>query len=305
MKSFDFNNEDAKRNNAFLVKEFALMKHGSEDDREYVTRMFPIWRDDPLVGCLIEWRNKVDDFLFPSPYEKKLHLSYDHVSRLSKAVGRHLSKKIYIFPRWFRRQREFHLAEKRGFSISNIQAYLKSSKIHEFPTTRNEWQNLLAIATDFQKATFPNKKFPETLIIDKETINPIMLFDLMDFHPEIVRVSQSQFKSGHYTDAIFNAFKFIEIFAKQKSGSSKRGTNLMQAIFNENHPIIKLNDMQQDFEIDEQTGFRHIFAGAMMGIRNPKAHADIQQKDPYRTLEYLSLASLLAKRLEEGTKVEY
>ena len=40
-----------------------------------------------------------------------------------------------------------------------------------------------------------------------------------------------------------------------------------------------------------------------MGIRNPKAHAEVQQKDPYRTLEYISLASLLAKRLEEGEKV--
>ena len=101
-----------------------------------------------------------------------------------------------------------------------------------------------------------------------------------------------------------NAFRCIEIFAKEKSVLKKRGVDLMHKAFNEKNPAIKLNRMQEDFEIDEQAGFRFIYAGAMMGIRNPKAHAEVQQKDPYRTLEYISLASLLAKRLEEGEKVE-
>jgi len=129
------------------------------------------------------------------------------------------------------------------------------------------------------------------------------LYDQMSFHPRIRRASRSQFRSRHYTDAIFNAFKCLEVLAKEKSGLRRRGADLMHSIFNENNPIIKLNKMEQDFEIDEQAGFRFIYAGAMIGIRNPKAHAEVQQKDPYRTLEYLSLASLLVERLEEGEKV--
>lgn len=135
-------------------------------------------------------------------------------------------------------------------------------------------------------------------------ITPNELYDQMKFHPRIAKASRSQFRSRHYTDAIFNAFRCIEVLAKDKSGLRGRGADLMHRIFNENNPIIKLNKMQQDFEIDEQVGFRFIYAGAMMGIRNPKAHAEVQQKDPYRALEYLSLASLLAKRLEEGEKVD-
>jgi uncharacterized protein (TIGR02391 family) len=146
-------------------------------------------------------------------------------------------------------------------------------------------------------------KEKEKVIVKEVPITKNKLFDLLQFHPKIVKASRSQFRSGHYADAIFNAFRCIEIFAKQKSKSKRRGAALMQEIFSENHPIIKLNDMQYDLEIDEQKGFRFIYAGAMLGIRNPKAHADIQQKDPLRTLEYLSLASLLAKRLEEGVKV--
>ena len=135
-------------------------------------------------------------------------------------------------------------------------------------------------------------------------MTPNELYDQLKFHPRIVKASRSQFRSRHYTDAIFNAFRCVEVLAKDKSGLRGRGADLMHRVFNENNPIIKLNKMQRDFEIDEQAGFRFIYAGAMMGIRNPKAHAEIQQKDAYRTLEYLSLASLLATRLEEGEKVD-
>ena len=36
-----------------------------------------------------------------------------------------------------------------------------------------------------------------------------------------------------------------------------------------------------------------------VGIRNPKAHENIQQSDPYKTLEYLAIASLLMKKIDE------
>lgn len=139
--------------------------------------------------------------------------------------------------------------------------------------------------------------------IDQTTITPIKLYDLLNLHPRIIKASRSQFRSGHYTDAIFNALKCIEILVKAKSKSRGNGTDLMHKVFNENNPLIKLNELKEDYEIDEQKGFRFIYAGAMLGIRNPKAHAEIEQKDPYRTLEYLALASLLAKRLDEGIAV--
>jgi len=43
-----------------------------------------------------------------------------------------------------------------------------------------------------------------------------------------------------------------------------------------------------------------LFMGAVVGIRNPKAHDEIVQNDPYKTLEYLGFASLLMKRIDEG-----
>jgi hypothetical protein len=44
----------------------------------------------------------------------------------------------------------------------------------------------------------------------------------------------------------------------------------------------------------------HIYAGVMQGIRNPKGHELVIQKDRVRALEYLSLISLLLRRLDES-----
>jgi len=214
--------------------------------------------------------------------------------------------------------------------ISRAAIYLRIQKIQEeCLTTREDAANLLAAEVgipvynilsepelrrirelqDARRTTPLRKTRKEVKEETKETrteepqITPKKLYDLLKFHPRIVKASRSLFRSGHYPEAILNAFKCIEIFAKEKSGLKRRGVDLMHKVFNEKNPSIKLNRMQEDFEIDEQAGFRFIYAGSMMGIRNPKAHGEVQQKDPYRTLEYISLASLLAKRLEEGEKV--
>jgi len=47
---------------------------------------------------------------------------------------------------------------------------------------------------------------------------------------------------------------------------------------------------------------KFLFIGAGVEIRNPKVHDRVVQKDPMRTLEYLSFESLLDKRIEEGKK---
>jgi uncharacterized protein (TIGR02391 family) len=126
------------------------------------------------------------------------------------------------------------------------------------------------------------------------------LFDKMQFHPKVIKVSKSLFETGHYAPAIFEAFKAVNNFVKEKTSLSQDGKALMSKVFNENNPVIKLNELSTVSDKDEQEGFKFLFMGAMVGIRNPKAHDNIVQTDPYRTLEYLSFASLLMRRAEEG-----
>jgi len=126
---------------------------------------------------------------------------------------------------------------------------------------------------------------------------PSYLFDSMQFHPEIVAVCKSLFETQHYAQAIFEAFKAVESFVKQKTGLSLYGKQLMAQVFSEENPLIKVTEAGK-FDKDVQEGFKFLFMGAIVGIRNPKAHQKVIQKDPFITLEYLGFASFLIKRIE-------
>ncbi len=145
----------------------------------------------------------------------------------------------------------------------------------------------------------------------REISLPLDLFDKMKFHPKVIKASRSLFMNEHYSDAVFRAFTTVCSYVKEKSGSpidSKGspldGKSLMSTAFSEKKPIIQLNDLSNPSDRDEQEGFKFLFMGGQVGIRNPKAHDNIVQNDPYRTLEYLSLASILIKRVQEGQVAE-
>ena len=127
--------------------------------------------------------------------------------------------------------------------------------------------------------------------------SPVNLFDKMQFHPRVIEASKSLFESGHYAQAIFEAFKAVENFVRERSGLSSYGKNLMVTAFNEENPIIKVPEAGY-FDKDVQEGFKFLFMGATQGIRNPKAHKEIVQNDPFITLEYLGFASFLLKRID-------
>jgi uncharacterized protein (TIGR02391 family) len=137
----------------------------------------------------------------------------------------------------------------------------------------------------------------EPLNIKNTVESPIDLFDAMQFHQKVVNASRALFENEHYAQAIFEAFKAVENFVQDKSDLKIFGTNLMETVFNEENPIIKVPEAGHYYK-DVQRGFKHLFVGATQAIRNPKAHKEIEQKDPYITLQYLGFASFLLKRID-------
>lgn len=138
------------------------------------------------------------------------------------------------------------------------------------------------------------------------------LFTSLKLHLIVRKSSEKLFKDGYYAQAVFEACKALIGYVRKKSKlTTTNETRLMWQAFGVNtsptkpletpkKPVLCLNTLTELWEIDEQRGFANLFAGIVAGIRNPKAHADIIQKDPYKTLEYLSLISLLAKRTDEA-----
>jgi len=143
---------------------------------------------------------------------------------------------------------------------------------------------------------------PAVKTIPKDTAkSPLQLFDALQLHPKVVETSRGLFRDGHYRDAIYRAFVEVNNVVKERTSSQLDGKRLMSTVFSLDNPIIKLNSLETQSDRDEQEGFMFLFMGAIQGIRNPKAHENIIQNDPYRTIEYLGLASLLLKIAQEGT----
>lgn len=116
-----------------------------------------------------------------------------------------------------------------------------------------------------------------------------------NIHPQIASVAKERFDVGHYADAVEAAFKEINVRVKgiytSRTSIEKDGAKLMQAAFSVQNPIIKLGDISTETGTNVQQGYMEMFAGAMIGIRNPKAHNNqtISKADAIRKLHFASM----------------
>ena len=123
-------------------------------------------------------------------------------------------------------------------------------------------------------------------------------FEQREIYPKFPPKVRKLFDDGHYAQATFEAFKFVDKFVQRHSKLSESGYKLMMAAFDKAKPTwIKLTPAVTTSEIDEQDGYRFIFAGAMTGIRNPRGH-DMINDDIDTCLDHLGFASMLMRRLE-------
>jgi uncharacterized protein (TIGR02391 family) len=129
----------------------------------------------------------------------------------------------------------------------------------------------------------------------------IRAYSNLDLHPEIARAASQLYHDGHYANAIEDAVKALNAYVRYRSGETLDGTSLMQKVFSPNAPILRFNDMQDQSDKDEQQGFMMLFAGAVAGLRNPRAHKLIKD-DPERALEFIAFVSLLTKLLDGARK---
>jgi uncharacterized protein (TIGR02391 family) len=85
----------------------------------------------------------------------------------------------------------------------------------------------------------------------------------------------------------------------KNGGPELDGVDLMNHAFSPDRPLIVLGDLKTTSGKNEQKGHMLLFAGSMMGIRNPKAHANVEVEET-RAMRHLFLASLLMEKLDEA-----
>lgn len=140
---------------------------------------------------------------------------------------------------------------------------------------------------------------------EEELINPIEIYNKIITHPRILKVTSGLFGDGYYDDSVLKAYIEIECMIKEKThypekdGKKSIGSNLMHEVFGGKTPLLKLNPLKSDSDIDEQKGFCKIFAGAMEGIKNPHSHGNIKRSQ-IEAIRLLSLANLLAEKVDQA-----
>lgn len=150
----------------------------------------------------------------------------------------------------------------------------------------------------FEKIVRKAGDFTEAPEISIESSHP---FDERNIHPGFPPIIRRLFDDGYYAQAVFEAYKYLETRVKQLAKKRRgNGYKLMMEVFDPKSPRIRLTNLATDSDIDIQDGYRFIFAGSIRAIRNPRGH-DLEISDSVdECLDYLSLASLLLRKLDES-----
>ena len=136
-----------------------------------------------------------------------------------------------------------------------------------------------------------------------DTTEELGLFDSLVTDRSLRHTCRKLFADGHYAIAVEKAFVCLDNMVKAKSGfTAKDGADLMRAAFSASSPRLYLNSFQSESDRNEQRGYMDLYAGAMTGVRNPRAHEYDMKDDPQIALELLVLANHLIRKLKSATK---
>jgi len=129
--------------------------------------------------------------------------------------------------------------------------------------------------------------------------------DSLNLNENIELVASQRYRDGHYADAIEASCKVLTNLIQNKSGVfDLDGTDLVRRVFSAKKPLLCFTAFPYRDKSDEseQAGMMHLYEGAMLAVRNPRAHKLVED-DPERAMEFISFLSLLAKLLDD-TKLQ-
>ncbi|MFA5528513.1 MAG: TIGR02391 family protein [Peptostreptococcales bacterium] len=129
---------------------------------------------------------------------------------------------------------------------------------------------------EFCEAT-KERRLKTGLNIDKRSLEGSILSTIWPMiHPKVSDITKKLMLDGHYEYAITASVKLLENcikdICKEKTGKDLSGTPLMQKVFNLQNPVLQFEAMDTQSGKNLQEGYRNIFAGVQLGIRNPYSH---------------------------------
>jgi len=125
-------------------------------------------------------------------------------------------------------------------------------------------------------------------------------FEARNIHQDLPPKVRDLFDDGYYPEATFEAFKYLDKTVEKYSGITESGYKLMMTAFSETIPKLPLTPLKTTSDKDEQQGYKFIFVGGVLAIRNPRGHEHSAVDNPDLCLDHLSFVSMLLRRLEQA-----
>jgi len=232
------------------------------------------------------------------PTEQKDEEHFEFLRRLYELHERAESETVSF--------RAFDIGDEIGLSrqkVESIYEYLADKEFVEIMThDRNAEVDITIAGMEFVEKTKE--------LLDggkKSSLQPLVSPPPTQFyvtrdnlHPKIVERAWEPFEHERYDDAVLNAMKVVEVEVRSKSGCDDEdiGVNLISKAMNPKDPILRFSKISA-----EQEAVHSLFRGAIGAFKNPQSHKFVDISDPVKTFEYLCLASLLVRMLDEAQKV--
>lgn len=113
------------------------------------------------------------------------------------------------------------------------------------------------------------------------------------------------FEDGYYTHVIEESVKAVFEYIRRKTGLKLDGTKLINEVFSTDNPILSFGDLDNESIRNEQVGFMQMLKGLFQGVRHPLAHTQGKKEKMIKAFEYLVMASLFCRRIDDTNKTTY
>lgn len=128
----------------------------------------------------------------------------------------------------------------------------------------------------------------------------IMLAYLNHLHPYIALGCAKLFVDGHYAQAVEESAKAVFQYLREATVLTLDGSALATQAFSIKNPMLAFSDLSDETKKNEQVGFMEMLSAFAKGVRNPLAHTHGKLEEAQKAFEYLALASLFCRRIDDA-----
>lgn len=129
----------------------------------------------------------------------------------------------------------------------------------------------------------------------------IMLAYLNHLHPYIAKGCAKLFVDGHYAQAVEESAKAVFQYLREATALTLDGSALATHAFSVKNPVLAFSDLSDETKKNEQVGFMEMLSAFAKGVRNPLAHTHGKLEEAQKAFEYLALASLFCRRIDDAS----